>query len=187
MFLILLINRVIPFQKKNIDLSLDFSKNKEPFLVIFTSIFLAILIGNYLIFKYNLPGGQWVLWSIVSVANNNVTDTKAKLMNRVNGVFLGSVIGFILCLIAMYFVVNIPILGYVIALLTPATLLIKPYVLAFTSRCLFITLSGYLIDHSFFKSFERISDVLLGGILGLIITIIVYYIYSFFKKKTIIS
>ena len=186
-FLILSVNGVIPFQKKRIDLTLDFSKNKEPFLIIFTSIFVAILLGNYFIFKYNLPGGQWVLWSIVSVANNNVSDTKDKLKHRVHGVILGSIIGFILCLTAMYFVVNIPILGYIIALLTPATLLIQPYILAFTSRCLFITLSGYLIDHSFFKSFERITDVLLGGFIGLIITIIVYYIYSFFKKKTIIS
>lgn len=124
---------------------------------------IAIFITSLGIKLLNLDHGQWVIWSSVSVITGEVMSMHRKFMHRTYGAIIGLVLGIIITT----FLPQVTLVQYLIAVLIPITLGIKNYLVAFSCRCMLITIAVGSFSHSEITAGLRVFDIVVGGLVGL--------------------
>ena len=107
-----------------------------------------------------------MIWGVASVITGNVETSPKKFYDRLRGVLIGVPAGIFF---GKYF---LPYTTFDLIFVTLSLLLtlvaFRRYVIAYTFRCFFVATGVMLVTHSSSIAFERISNVLAGGLIGLI-------------------
>ncbi len=135
------------------------------------ALMLAVLMASIIVWQFNLPHAEWIIWSTASVSTGQIQSMRKKIFHRGSGAIIGLVLGLTL-------VVGLkgysPFLFQVAALLIPFTLFLDVYPLAFASRCTLIVLAAGSVAHGEFEAGYRILNVILGGMAGGISGYLIY-------------
>ena len=111
---------------------------------------------------------EWLLWSAISVASLELEASATKVKHRLLGGAVGIAAGFVVSLV----IPASKLLNYLIFICMMLTFRVyDKYYLAFTSRCFFIVL--YANNHISI-GITRITNVLVGAIVGYIVSLILY-------------
>src|SRR5581483_6449300 len=126
---------------------------------------LAVFVAAALVEVLNLKQGQWVIWSAASVVVGDLTAVTGKLKLRDIGAFIGVPLGF---LVGMALPESRA--GYSFAVLGATLTLIafSRYAVGFGTRCFFIALAASFAGGASGIAEERVANVIVGGVFGLI-------------------
>lgn len=129
------------------------------------TVALAVACAATLVEWRHIDHGQWVIWSAASVVTGNATSAREKFRNRITGAVVGVVIGMIVGLLIPH---AMPILVLVTfgALLT--LICIRPYTLAFGTRCACVATAIVLAGQPWISGGERLVNVAAGSAIGLL-------------------
>ena len=134
--------------------------------------FLPLLISMLVWHFSQLAEPQWLLWSSLSVASLSFKKARDKIQKRITGACIGLSLGIIVTLL---FNLNSPLifnLSFVAIIFSLRG--INNYTASFATRCFFIvTFAG---AHYLYTSSDRIIDVFIGGLIGLISSAVLSYI-----------
>jgi len=114
---------------------------------------------------FNLHEPQWAFWSSLSVVYPDMQDALVKLKQRAYGVLLGAGLGLLIGLLLPHSII-ITYLCFVMIMLSLR--MFQDYFPGFILRCFFAVL--YAGNLSTRVAFVRMSDVILGGIIGITCT-----------------
>ena len=108
--------------------------------------------------------GEWVIWSAASVVTGNLATSSTKVRDRVVGVLAGVPAG-----VAISYVLPHNTLAYSLAVLGVMLTLVtfQTYVIAFAIRCGLVTLAVLLSGSTKAVDWERLANVLLGSLIGI--------------------
>jgi uncharacterized membrane protein YccC len=130
---------------------------------------IAVLIWHI----FDLQEPQWIFWSSLSVVYPELDDTILKLKQRSFGVLLGAGGGLIIGLILP----NSIIVTYVCFIMIMLSLkMFQDYFPGFLFRCFFVVL--YAGNLSSEIALIRLSNVVIGGLIGALCTLLLIKIYS---------
>lgn len=132
----------------------------------------AVLICSLWVGYHHPPHGQWIIWSAMSVSMMETGEIYRKLKARILGAMAGGGVG--LALVSLHPAHYVATLG---SILIPLTLAMRPYGLAFASRCLLIALSIEAFRGSEAVVMARVLEVAAGGILGATCTHLGLYLH----------
>ncbi|WP_060585957.1 FUSC family protein [Aeromonas schubertii] len=132
----------------------------------------AVLICSLWVGYHRPPHGQWIIWSAMSVSLMETGEIYRKLKARILGAMAGGGVG--LALVSLHPAHYVATLG---SILIPLTLAMRPYGLAFASRCLLIALSIEAFRGSEAVVMARVLEVAAGGILGATCTHLGLYLH----------
>jgi hypothetical protein len=126
---------------------------------------MAVLAAAALVEVLNLAQGQWVIWSAASVVVGDLSASTGKLKLRAIGAFAGVPLGLL-----VGFALPESRIGYSFAVLGATLTLIafERYVVGFGSRCFFIALAAAFAGGTSGIAEERVINVIIGGVFGLI-------------------
>ncbi|MBR0756201.1 FUSC family protein [Bradyrhizobium jicamae] len=126
---------------------------------------IAVFAAAALVELLDLKQGQWVMWSAASVVVGDLSASSGKLKQRAMGALVGVPLG-LLAGIAL----PQSRIGYSLAILAATLTLISfsRYVIGFGSRCFFIALAAAFAGGASGIAEERIANVLIGGVFGLL-------------------
>ncbi len=129
------------------------------------SIFFATAIAASWVLFFHIQKGEWMIWSAASVITLDLQSAKIKLQQRGFGILVGIPLG----LAIAYFLPKTPLM-YSLAMIGVmlSLLAFQSYKTAFTVRCTLIAAAAYLATASSKIALERIENVLLGGLIGLV-------------------
>jgi Fusaric acid resistance protein-like len=131
------------------------------------SVFIAEILVTTLIVVTHLPNAQWMVWSVVSVVTGDSSSARRKLKTRIFAAFIGVALGLLAGLVVPQAAEGVSLLTVAIALSLVA---FRPYPIEFGSRCFFVALAGSMggtFHYSELVGLERVTNVLIGGTLGL--------------------
>ncbi|KJG04255.1 hypothetical protein UB33_20065 [Photobacterium angustum] len=141
------------------------------------SIFFAIFMTAVFVKYFAIKQGQWVIWSSVSVITGELSSMHKKFKHRGRGAVLGLSLGGGVVYLSS-FIGSVTLLNSFAAFLIPLTLVIKPYPVAFTLRCMLIAIAAGSMIHTESIAMVRMFDVVLGGVIGVISVYVVTYVIS---------
>lgn len=125
----------------------------------------AVLAAAALVEMLNLAQGQWVIWSAASVVVGDLSASTGKLKLRAIGALAGVPLGLLVG-------TALPEsrIGYSFAVLAATLTLIafSRYVVGFGTRCFFIALAAGFAGGASGIAEERVANVIIGGVFGLI-------------------
>lgn len=126
---------------------------------------LAVFAAAALVEILNLAQGQWVMWSAASVVVGDLSASTDKLKQRAIGALVGVPLGFVAGV-----ALTESRLGYALAVLAATLTLISfsRYIVGFGLRCFFIALAASFAGGASGIAEERIANVIIGGVFGLI-------------------
>lgn len=132
----------------------------------------AVLISFCLVYFFHLKEGQWLIWSSASIMLTKTEDSIKKSINRFLGLFFGIAVGFFLVKI----IPQSPALSIFFAFGIFITLsgALQNYALAFGTRCALIMATGASLDGSNNAGIERFENVVLGIIIGILSTLLLW-------------
>ncbi len=126
---------------------------------------LAVAVAAAIIETWQVSYGQWVVWSAASVVTGELSGARAKLRDRVTGALMGVPSGTGIGLL-------LPHDGFVYEAATLATMLtlvaFRTYRVAFAVRCACIAIAMVAAGASAGIAAERVTNVLAGGLLGIL-------------------
>lgn len=126
---------------------------------------LAVAAAAAIIEAWQVSYGQWVVWSAASVVTGELSSARAKLRDRVTGVLMGVPSGIGIGLL-------LPHAGFVYETATLATMLtlvaFRSYRVGFAVRCACIAIAIVAAGGSAGIAAERVTNVLAGGLLGIL-------------------
>ena len=126
---------------------------------------IAVFAAAALVEVLNLKQGQWVMWSAASVVVGDLSTSSGKLKQRAMGALVGVPLGLLVGVLLPQ-----SRIGYSLAVLAATLTLIafSRYVLGFGSRCFFIALAAAFAGGASGIAEERVANVIIGGVFGLI-------------------
>ncbi len=129
------------------------------------AIFLGVLTASSLVIFLHISRGEWVIWSVASVITLGFSSARKKFNDRMIGALVGVPLG----LFAAHFAPKSEI-TYVIAALGIMLTLVsfKRYRLAFGCRCFLVAFAAFIASSTTIIAVERIANVFLGGLIGLL-------------------
>ncbi|GLS20051.1 FUSC family protein [Labrys miyagiensis] len=141
---------------------------------------IAVLAAAALVEILNLAQGQWVIWSAASVVVGDITASTGKLKLRAIGAIVGVPLGLLVGL-----ALPASRVGYSFAVLATTLTLIafSRYVVGFGSRCFFIALAAAFAGGASGIAEERVANVLIGGVFGLIAVVLTEIVWRRFARK----
>lgn len=114
---------------------------------------------------FNIPEGEWFIWSCFSVLSLDFKKASQKYKHRLIGVFIGIACGMIVANLIPYS----EYLHYIYLACILLTLrLFKNYLYSFMTRCFFIML--YASSNFLSIGVYRIMDIMLGGAIGMAVS-----------------
>jgi hypothetical protein len=126
---------------------------------------IAVFAAAALVERFNLAQGQWAIWSSASVVVGNLANSAHKLKLRIIGASVGVPLGLLIgvCLPTSQ-------LGYFFAEIGALLTLVafNHYAVGFGSRCFFITLAAILAGTGSAIGEERVTNVAVGGVIGIV-------------------
>jgi Fusaric acid resistance protein-like len=141
---------------------------------------IAVLAAATVVEMFNLAEGQWMIWSAASVVVGDLATSTHKLKLRA----FGSLIGVPLGLLTGYY---LPASrdGYSFALLGATLTLVAfdRYVVGFGARCFFIAIAAAFSGGAGGIAKERVANVLIGGVLGIIAVVLSEFVGKRFASS----
>ncbi|KTD02259.1 FUSC family protein [Fluoribacter gormanii] len=140
----------------------DFGE-QNPYVESMIAMAIAVCISAFLVEYFQMQNGQWMIWGTASVVTGNVMTTPQKLSQRVIGVSLGVPLGILFGFIlpSTPFALTFAICGIFLTLVA-----FRRYVIAYSFRCFFVATTVMLVTHSASVASERLTHVILGGLIG---------------------
>ena len=144
------------------------SQHSIHYCVYFLPLLISMLVWHF----SQLAEPQWLLWSSLSVASLSFKKARDKIQKRITGACIGLSLGIIVTLLFDLnnpLIFNLSFIGIIVSLRG-----LKNYTASFATRCFFIvTFAG---AHYLYTSSDRIMDVFIGGLIGLISSAVLSYI-----------
>ncbi|WP_119328801.1 FUSC family protein [Cysteiniphilum halobium] len=143
------------------------SQHSLHYCVYFLPILASMLVWHFL----QLAEPQWLLWSSLSVASLSFKKARDKIQKRITGACIGLSLGIIVTLLFNLnspLIFNLSFIGIILSLRG-----LKNYTASFAIRCFFIVI--FAGAHFLYTSSDRIVDVFIGGLIGLISSAILNY------------
>jgi hypothetical protein len=136
-----------------------------PYLEDMAAVILAVGTAAFLVEWRGLDQGQWVIWSAASVVTGDMASSRLKLRDRALGACVGVPIG-----IAAGLAVPHSAIAYGLATLGIFLTLVafRRYVIGFGTRCALIALALLHAGRSVEIASERVLNVILGGVIGVL-------------------
>lgn len=143
------------------------------------AIFFGVAIAASMVIFLHISRGEWVIWSVASVITIEFSSSKKKFNQRISGVLIGAPLGFF----AAQFAPKIELMYVLAAVGIMLTLVaFKSYRMGFASRCFLVAFAAYIASSTPAIAVERIGNVLLGGLIGIIAIYVVEWMFNYFKK-----
>jgi uncharacterized membrane protein YccC len=138
---------------------------------------LPIIITTFLWNKLNVQDPEWFIWSSLTVVLTQYDNLFLKYMHRIIGVTIGAGAGMLISLILPHSI----LVTYLCFLLTSFSLRsFKDYLPAHILRCFVVVVfAGNVAHHSLDAAFWRFSNVILGGTIGFLCTILLLKLQSY--------
>src|SRR5262249_17287857 len=128
----------------------------------------------------DLKQGQWVIWSAASVVVGDLSASTGKLKLRAIGAFVGVPLGLLAG-------ISLPQsrIGYSLAVLAATLTLISfsRYVVGFGLGCFFIALAAGFAGGASGVAEERVANVIIGGVFGLIAVALTELVWRRLARK----
>jgi Fusaric acid resistance protein-like len=130
---------------------------------------IAVITAATVVEIFNLGEGQWMIWSAASVVVGDLATSTHKLKLRALGAFVGVPLGL---LTGHWLPASRD--GYSFALLGATLTLVAfdRYVVGFCARCFFIAIAAAFTGGASGIAEERVTNVLIGGVLGIIAVVL---------------
>lgn len=126
---------------------------------------LSVALAATLVEWGRLPHGQWVIWSAASVVTGTPGAAGSKLRDRVLGVLLGVPLG----LATGFILPRCTFVYALIGIVSPLTLVaFRHYATSFAVRCACIACLSWIAQQSAAAATDRIANVMLGGLIGVV-------------------
>jgi hypothetical protein len=139
------------------------------------AVALAVAAAAALVEWRQLDYGQWVIWSAASVVTGNAATAQIKLRQRVTGAIIGVPLG----IIAGVALPHTALTGEIIAIASMLTLVsFQRYTVGFGARCACIACIFMVAGQSPAIAAERIANVTLGGMLGVLSVLGTHFIVT---------
>ena len=142
---------------------------------------IAVLAAATVVEIFSLAEGQWMIWSAASVVVGDLASSTHKLKLRA----LGAIVGVPLGLLTGHW---LPASrdGYSFALLGATLTLVAfdRYVVGFGARCFFIAIAAAFTGGAGGIAKERVVNVLIGGVLGIIAVVLSEFIGKRFASSS---
>jgi hypothetical protein len=144
------------------------------------AISLGVALAATLVETLHIAHGEWMIWSVASIITVEFSALKTKLADRLFGAFIGVALGFFIAQFVPKTTItySLAILGTILTLA-----IFKTYRVAYTTRCLFISLAAYIASSTPEVAIERVSNVFFGGVIGLLSSYCVNKIFQHFAKN----
>lgn len=134
-----------------------------------TPMVITLIICHY----FNVHEPRWMLWSSLSVVYPELESAILKMKNRFIGVLIGASSGLVVGLLLP----NSSIVTYVCFIMTMLSFrMFDDYFIGFLMRCFFVVL--YAGNDSTSIALIRLSNVIIGGLIGMICTYGLVKIYQ---------
>ncbi|HHF7344848.1 TPA: FUSC family protein [Legionella feeleii] len=141
---------------------------------------LGVGVSAFLVQYIPMQNGQWMIWGVASVITGEIETTPRKFHQRLTGVLIGVPVGILL---GQFVVPSTP---FNLTLTTVALFLtlvaFRRYIIAYTLRCVFVATVVMLITHSRAIAFERLSHVIIGGLIGLVCVMLCHFLNRTYAK-----
>lgn len=142
----------------------DFGE-KNPYIENMFAIAIAVCIAAFLVEYFQMENGQWMIWGAASVVTGKMDTSPQKFHQRVLGVLIGVPLGILL---GQFVIPYTPFnLTFVVCSVFLTLVSFRRYVIAYTFRCLFVATSVVLATQSPWVASERLTHVVMGGLIGL--------------------
>jgi len=147
--------------------------DRVPYVEAMIAIALAVGLAAALVEWRHIERGQWMIWSAASVVTGSAASARVKFRNRIAGAIVGVPAGIFVGLLVPhdYFVRDLVILAALLTLVC-----IRPYVMAFGTRCACAAMAFVVAGQSWIFASERLINVAAGSATGLLITLAVHVI-----------
>lgn len=137
----------------------------KPWKATAITVALAVAGAAALVQWQHLENGQWVIWSAASVVTGDAGSARLKLLDRA----LGAVAGVPAGIGIGQLVPHNPLCYGLASLASILTLAgVRRYVVGFGLRCLFSALAIVVAGHAASIAAERLINVLLGSVIGIV-------------------
>jgi Fusaric acid resistance protein-like len=148
------------------------------------AVTLAVLLASAIVAHFSLPHGQWVIWSAASVVTGDFVTARTKLKDRLVGVVAGVPFGAAVSLLLPH----APVVVYAVSLIGLLTLVsFRRYVVGFAARSACEAIALILVGHSRLTAGERITDVILGCVIGVVFVALVGAMFKHLKVNTVVE
>lgn len=169
---------VFIFSREVVPIKVKLIKPFDPKFIFNFKYVLPITIAVLIWIKFNLQEPQWIFWSSLSVVYPELENAIVKVKQRVSGALLGAGFGLFIGLL----IPNSIVITYICFIMIMFSLrMFKDYFPGFVLRCFFVVL--YAGSLSTEIAFIRISNVILGGIIGISCTFLLAKIYQSRKNS----
>ncbi len=137
----------------------------QPWKEAVLAVTFAVAVAASLVEWRHLGNGQWTIWSAASVVTGNAGTARAKLGNRAIGVMIGVPAGIGLGHFAPHdaFAFDLAVLASFLTIVA-----FKRYVIGVGTRGMLIAAAFMIAGESVSVAAERVSNVILGGLIGVI-------------------
>ncbi|MCB8881463.1 FUSC family protein [Acidisoma cellulosilytica] len=142
--------------------------------------FVAVAVTAGVVEWQHLQYGEWVIWSAASVITGTTASDRRKLRERLTGALVGVPLG-----IGASFILPHDGLTYGLAALAALLTLvaIRRYVLAFGLRCACVALALMVLGQGDVLAASRAFNVVLGGLLGMLISVLMHAVIQTIQGK----
>lgn len=141
---------------------------------------IAVLAAATVVEIFNLAEGQWMIWSAASVVVGDLATSTHRLKLRALGALVGVPLGLLIGH-------GLPAsrAGYSFALLGATLTLVafERYVVGFGARCFFIAIAAAFTGGASGIAEERLTNVLIGGVLGIIAVVLSEFVGKRFASS----
>ncbi len=161
--------------KKPIDFKWKYISRQSPEYVLNYKYVLPTISSILIWHFFHLNELEWIFWSSLSVVSPELDSAFTKLQQRLWGVVIGVGLGFTLGQALP--TQNIVILYFCFIIIILSLRMFKDYFPGFILRCFVIVI--YAGNHFNEIAFARLTNVILGGIVGIVMTIVIVKIYNY--------
>lgn len=141
---------------------------------------MAVFAVSLIVETGQISQGQWLIWSTVSVITGDAATAHKKYKSRAIGVVTGVPVGLLIGYLLPH---NAFFVETGIAITALSIVSFKNYTLEFITRCACVAFVMTVLDADFSLLLTRVTNVLIGGLIGILIYIFVDKIVSSFWGK----
>ncbi|AUT66669.1 FUSC family protein [Paraburkholderia terrae] len=158
--------------------------DRVPYVEAMIAVTLAVGVAAALVEWRHIEHGQWMIWSAASVVTGSAASARLKFRHRITGATVGVPAGILAGLLVPHdaFSRDLIVLAALLTLVC-----IRPYVLAFGTRCGCAAMAFVVAGQPWTFASERLINVVLGSAIGLLFTLAVHVIARRVKLEGVAS
>lgn len=138
---------------------------RNEYIALMITVALAVGAAAILVEWKQADHGQWIIWSAASVVTGSAASARQKFQDRLTGAVAGVPLGVLIGLL----VPHAPLSQALVVFAAMLTLVcIRPYTLAFGTRCACAAMAFVVAGQPWLSGGERLINVAIGSFIGLI-------------------